>query len=77
MAIIDLYVSKVAVTGSRVEIAGLFKKVNIKISDIEKAKIEDHELFLYLKSGTVQKLPSWFGEKNSLQKVLANRMKSL
>ena len=47
VAIIELYFSKIIVNESCVEIVSLFKKEKIQISDIEKAKDEDHELFLY------------------------------
>ena len=75
--IIELYLSKVVVNESSVEIVSLFKKEMINISELEKANIEDHELFLHLNNGTVRRLPSWFTGKISLQKILSNRIKNL
>jgi hypothetical protein len=74
-ALIELSLSKVTVNESCVEIAGFFKKEKILISEITKAKIEDHELFLHLKNDTVRRMPYWFTGKNSLQKILSNRIK--
>ncbi len=77
VAIIEFYLSKVVVNESTVEIVSLFKKEIINISELEKAKIEDHELFLHLKNGKVQRMPSWFTGKISLHKILSNRIKNL
>ncbi len=76
-AIIELHLSKVVVNESGVEIAGLFRKEMISLSELEKAKIEDHELFLHLKNGTVRRMPPWFAGKASLQKILSHRIKNL
>lgn len=77
IVLIELLVSKVEVNESAVLIVSLFKKDTISIAELEKAKIENHELFLYLKNGELQRMPYWFTGKISLNKILSNRLKKL
>ncbi|VTR67249.1 hypothetical protein DESC_590164 [Desulfosarcina cetonica] len=73
---LDLHFSKVIFNDSYIEIKNLFKKEKIKISDMVKVKIEDHELFLYLKNDKTKRLPSWFSDRHSLYKLLDSRLKA-
>ena len=43
---------------------------------MEKVKIEDHELFIYLKNDKIKRLPDWFSDRHSLYKLLDNRLKT-
>ncbi|GAB6905896.1 hypothetical protein JCM12296A_17310 [Desulfosarcina cetonica] len=76
LAVLDLHFSKVIFNDSYIEIKNLFKKEKIKISDMVKVKIEDHELFLYLKNDKTKRLPSWFSDRHSLYKLLDSRLKA-
>lgn len=74
-ALIELSLSRVAISESFIEISGLFKKEILIISECAKVKVEDHELFIHMKNGKVRRMPYWFTGKNSLQKILSNRIK--
>ena len=76
LAVIDLYFSKVIFNDSYIEIKNSFKKEKFNISDMEKVKIEDHELFIYLKNDKIKRLPDWFSDRHSLYKLLDNRLKT-
>ena len=73
---IDLSLSKIIYKESDIEITNSFKKEIIKMSDIKRVKIEDHELFLYMKNSKIKRLPSWFTGRKSLYKLIDNNLKT-
>ena len=76
-ALIELLKSNMAVNDSDIVINNLFKTKITKISDIESIKIEDHELYIFIKNNKRLDIPFWFPNKKSLYMVLKSRLNAL
>lgn len=76
-ALAEQFLARVLITDSGVEIVQLFNKKTIKISEIRQVKIQDHELWIYLKNGKVVGMPDWFSDRHSLYQVLKHKLRDL
>ena len=77
LGMIEIFTSKILVAKDHIVIATIWKKKKLAFDQISEVKIEDGFIFLVLKKGCVEKMPSWLGANRNLFHRLKIELKLL
>lgn len=77
LGMIEIFTSKILVAKDHIVIATIWKRKKLAFDQISEIKIEDGFIFLVLKKGCVEKMPSWLGANQNLFHRLKIELKLL